>query len=65
MNSVLQKTKLRKLMFTPSLLLQGGSLQTIATVFMHKRILKKGLANYEREIFKLQDGGTIALDWAE
>lgn len=32
---------------------------------MHKRILKKGLANYEREIFKLEDGGTIALDWAE
>lgn len=44
----------------------GGHEQTIGISFQNTRLQKK-LGNtiiYRRELFKLSDGGTIALDWA-
>ncbi|TNV77721.1 hypothetical protein FGO68_gene4644 [Halteria grandinella] len=60
-----ERSKLSQLIFTPSIWLRGGNLQTLINPL--KGIYLKAFMpyQYKREIFTFKDGGTIALDWHE
>jgi len=46
-------------------MLPNGNLQTIANPVMGALLKRKRAVLFEREMFRLKDGGTIALDWVD
>eukprot|EP00347_Sterkiella_histriomuscorum_P006268 403353420 len=63
MRDFLQKSNIRNLTYTPYFLALSGNMQSF--VYMWTEIFVKLISNvkFERELFTLSDGGTIALDW--
>ena len=51
--------------FKPSILLPNGNLLTFMNPVMGSILKKKRAIIYERELFKMKDGGTIAIDWVD
>lgn len=63
MREFLKKSNIRNLTYTPYFLALSGNMQSF--VYMWTEIFTKMFTKvkFERELFKLSDGGTIALDW--
>lgn len=62
---VIEKSKLKNMAFIPSILLPNGNLQSLMNPLMKNIAKKNSRIIYQRELFKLKDGGTIALDWGD
>lgn len=63
MKSFVKESKVRELHYTPYMLTLNGHMQSFTYLFCEIYIKLFYKLKYEREIFKLSDGGTIALDW--
>ena len=63
MREFLKKSKIRKMTYTPHTLTLTGNMQSF--IYAWCEIFIKWLYpfKYERELFTLSDGGTIAIDW--
>ena len=62
---VVETSRLGQMVFKPSILLPNGNLQTFMNPVMGYMLKRKREIRYERELFKMKDGGTIAIDWVD
>lgn len=63
MADFLNKSKIREYKYTPHWFTLNGALQCFLFIAVEVVLKLVYPIKYEREIFKLSDGGTIALDW--
>ena len=63
MNDVLAKTNIANMTYTPYMLTLNGHWQAFIYMCCESVLKLYYPIKYEREIFVLSDGGTIALDW--
>ncbi len=63
MKDFLNKSKIKGMTYTPHFLTLNGTLQAIMYLLNEIYLKLTFPIKYERELFKLSDGGTIALDW--
>jgi predicted alpha/beta-fold hydrolase len=59
----LNKSEIRLMEFKPWFLALNGHLQCVTYIMFEIRMKIEFPVKYEREMIKLSDGGTIALDW--
>lgn len=63
MGEFIKRTKVTEMEYTPYTLTLNGHLQAIMSVICELVLKVRYPIKYKREMFKLSDGGTIALDW--
>lgn len=65
MQDIVVSCKFHKLTFRPFFLAFTRELQTLWYIVMEVLLQKLGFSSvrYEREVFKMKDGGQVALDW--
>lgn len=63
MKDFVKSTKIKDIHYTPHMLTLNGHLQCLIYMICEVCFKIYFPIKYEREIFKLSDGGTIALDW--
>lgn len=63
MKDFLKKSNIRNLYYTPYMLALNGILQCMIFIFCELWLKLRFPLKFERELFKLSDDGTIALDW--
>lgn len=63
MKDFVKSSKVREIYYTPYMVALNGHLQCFVYMLCEVCFKIYFPIKYEREIFKLSDGGTIALDW--
>jgi len=64
MSDFLKSSKIREIKYTPYWCSLNGFLNCIMFLFCEVASKLFKPVKYERELFKLPDGGTIGIDWA-
>ena len=63
MRNFLKSSRVRELTYTPYLLTLTGNMQSFIFCFVEPVVKLFFPYRFERELFTLSDGGTVALDW--
>ena len=63
MKGLMKDSKVKQMTYTPHTLAINGHMQAILSLFCEIYLNLFFSIKYEREMFTLSDGGTIALDW--
>ena len=63
MKDFVSSTRIRELHFTPHMLALNPHLHTVSYMFVELYTKYFYGLKFEREMFRLSDGGTIAIDW--
>ena len=63
MEEFLMKTEIRKMVYVPWIFAVNNVMQCVIYLMFEIRMKIWFPLSYERELFILSDGGTIALDW--
>ncbi len=63
MRNLVKETKIKDMHYTPHMLTLNGHMQALVYLVCEISLKIYFPFKYEREIFKLSDGGTIAIDW--
>jgi predicted alpha/beta-fold hydrolase len=63
MRDFVTSTRIRDIHFTPHILALNTHIHTVSFMFVELYTKLVYRLKFERELFRLSDGGTIAIDW--